>query len=43
MIALRLIIALHGSIYAYMKRAISDRYLTDIRKPKVGAITVSDY
>ena len=33
----------YGSIYAYMKRAISDRYLTDIRKPKVGAITVSDY
>lgn len=32
----------YGSIYAYMKRSISDRYLTDTRKPKVGTITVSE-
>ena len=32
----------YGSIYAYMKRSIYDRYLTDTRKPKVGTITVSE-
>lgn len=32
----------YGSVYAYMKRAIPDRYLTDTRKPKVGVITVNE-
>lgn len=30
----------YGNIYAYMKRSISERFLTDTRKPKVGTITI---
>ena len=33
---------MYGSIYAYMKRLISERYLTDIKKPRVGVITVNE-
>ena len=30
----------YGKIFAYMKRPIADRYLTDIKKPKVGKVIV---
>lgn len=32
----------YGSIYAYMKRPIADRYLTDIKKPQVGKIFIKE-
>lgn len=31
---------MYGSIFTYMKRPISERYLTDIKKPRTGTITV---
>lgn len=31
----------YGGIYAYMKRPIADRYITDLKKPKIGTITVN--
>ena len=32
----------YGSIYAYMKRPISERYITDIKKPHIGTITINE-
>lgn len=32
----------YGSIYAYMKRPISERYITDIKKPRIGTITINE-
>lgn len=32
----------YGSIFAYMKRPISERYLTDVRKPQIGKITIKE-
>ncbi len=32
----------YGSIFAYMKRPISERYLTDLKKPRVGTITINE-
>lgn len=31
----------YGSIFTYMKRPISERYLTDIKKPQVGTIEIN--
>lgn len=31
----------YGHIYAYMKRPISERYLSDIKKPQVGSISIN--
>lgn len=33
--------SMYGKIFAYMKRPISERYLTDIKKPSVGTITIN--
>ena len=30
----------YGNIFAYMKRPISDRYLTDLKKPQIGTINI---
>lgn len=30
----------YGSIYVYMRRAISDRYITNTRKPQIGEIII---
>lgn len=32
----------YGSIFTYMKRPIADRYLTDIKKPKIGKVIVRE-
>ena len=34
---------MYGKIYAYMRRPIADRYLTDIRKPHVGTVIVDEH
>ena len=31
----------YGSIFAYMKRPVSDRYLSDVKKPHVGKIEIN--
>ncbi|MCQ2219059.1 MAG: hypothetical protein MJZ33_11385 [Paludibacteraceae bacterium] len=33
---------MYGTIFAYMKRPISERYLTDIKKPRAGTIIIND-
>jgi len=32
----------YGSIFAYMKRPISDRYLTDIKRPITGKVLITE-
>lgn len=32
----------YGCIYVYMKRPVSDRYLSEINKPQIGTITVNE-
>lgn len=32
----------YGEIFCYMKRPISERYLTDIKKPHIGTIEISE-
>ena len=32
----------YGEIFAYMKRPISERYLTDMKKPHIGTIEINE-
>ena len=33
----------YGSIFVFMKRPISERYITDMKKPRIGSISISDF